>query len=105
VHLSPTTLHRRFRAELGTAPLTWLTAERVDLAGRLIEQGAAPLDLVAHHSGLGTTANLRAQTRRRTGLSPSQYRAQFARGLASGCQGGRDVISSFLTTPQKQGRR
>src|SRR5580704_10146374 len=77
-HLSVTTLHRRFRAELGTTPLAWLTAERVDLARRLIEQGVGPLDLVAHRSGLGTTANLRAQMRRRTGLSPSQYRARFA---------------------------
>jgi AraC family transcriptional activator FtrA len=77
-HLSPATLHRRFRAELGTTPLAWLTAERVDLARRLIEQGTSPLDLVAHRSGLGTTANLRAQMRRRTGLSPSQYRARFA---------------------------
>jgi AraC family transcriptional activator FtrA len=41
-------------------------------------EGAAPLDLVAHRSGLGTTANLRAQMRRRIGLSPSQYRARFA---------------------------
>ena len=80
-HLSLTTLHRRFRAEPGTTPLAWLTAERVDLARRLIEQGAAPLDLVAHRSGLGTTASLRAQMRRRTGLSPSQYRAaHVARG-------------------------
>jgi AraC family transcriptional regulator, transcriptional activator FtrA len=80
-HLSATTLHRRFRAELGTTPLAWLTAERVDLACRLIEQGASPLDLVAHRSGLGTTANLRAQMRRRTGLSPSRYRARFAERL------------------------
>jgi AraC family transcriptional regulator, transcriptional activator FtrA len=77
-HLSPTTLHRRFRAELGTTPLAWLTAERVDLARRLLEQEVAPLDLVAHRSGLGSAANLRAQMRRRTGLSPSQYRTQFA---------------------------
>jgi len=77
-HLSVTTLHRRFRAEVGPTPLAWLTAERVNLARRLIEQGVEPLDLVAHHSGLGTTANLRAQMRRRTGLSPSQYRSRFA---------------------------
>jgi len=37
------------------------------------------MDLVAHGSGLGTAANLRAQMRRRTGLSPSQYRARFTR--------------------------
>lgn len=77
-HLSVTTLHRRFRAEAGVTPLQWLNAERVDLARRLIEQGVEPLDLVAHRSGLGTTANLRAQMRRRTGLSPSQYRSRFA---------------------------
>ncbi|HXO24043.1 MAG TPA: hypothetical protein VN870_05660, partial [Streptosporangiaceae bacterium] len=54
-----------------------------DLARRLIEQGVAPLDLVAHRSGLGTTASLRAQMRRRTGLSPSQYRTQFAQELGT----------------------
>jgi len=78
-HLSVTTLHRRFRSEVGVTPLAWLTAERVNLARRLIEQGVEPLDLVAHRSGLGTTANLRAQMRRQTGLSPSQYRSRFAR--------------------------
>ena len=77
-HLSVTTLHRRFRAEVGVTPLAWLNAERVNLARRLIELGVEPLDLVAHRSGLGTTANLRAQMRRRTGLSPSQYRSRFA---------------------------
>jgi AraC family transcriptional activator FtrA len=79
-HLSVTTVHRRFRAEVGSTPLAWLTAERVDLARRLIEAGTGPMDLVAHRSGLGTTANLRAQMRRRTGLSPSQYRDRFAPG-------------------------
>jgi transcriptional regulator GlxA family with amidase domain len=39
---------------------------------------AVALDLVAHRSGLGTTANLRAQMRRQTGLSRSRYRGCFA---------------------------
>ena len=77
-HTSVTTLHRRFRTELGTTPLAWLTGERVDLARRLIEQGGLGLDAVAHRSGLGTTANLRALVRRHTGLSPSEYRSRFA---------------------------
>jgi AraC family transcriptional regulator, transcriptional activator FtrA len=75
---SPATLHRRFRAELGTTPLAWLTAERVALACRLIERGELSLDRVASASGLGTAANLRAQMRRRTGLAPSAYRRRFA---------------------------
>ncbi|MBW8702091.1 HTH-type transcriptional regulator CdhR [Streptomyces sp. MBT84] len=37
--VSSATLHRRFRAQLGTTPLAWLTGERVALACRLIERG------------------------------------------------------------------
>jgi AraC family transcriptional activator FtrA len=74
-----TTLHRRFRAELGTTPLAWLTGERVELARRLLESGDLGMDAVAHRSGLGTTANLRALMKRHTGLSPSEYRSRFAR--------------------------
>jgi AraC family transcriptional activator FtrA len=74
---SPATLHRRFRAELGTTPLAWLTTERVTLACRLIERGELRLDRVAEASGLGTAANLRLLLRRHTGLSPSAYRRRF----------------------------
>jgi AraC family transcriptional activator FtrA len=74
---SQATLHRRFRAELGTTPLAWLTTERISLACRLIERGELQLDRVASVSGLGTAANLRAQLRRHTGLSPSAYRRRF----------------------------
>lgn len=74
---SPATLHRRFRAELGTTPLAWLTTERITLACRLIERGELPIDRVAAASGLGTAANLRAQLRRHTGLTPSAYRRRF----------------------------
>ncbi len=75
--ISPATLHRRFRAQLGTTPLAWLTRERVALACRLIERGEERLDVVATRSGLGTAANLRARLRRETGLSPSAYRRRF----------------------------
>ena len=78
--VSPATLHRRFRAQLGTTPLAWLTGERVALACRLIERGEARLDVVAARSGLGTAANLRARLRRETGLSPSAYRRRFGPG-------------------------
>jgi AraC family transcriptional activator FtrA len=80
--VSPATLHRRFRSQLGTTPLAWLTGERVALACRLIERGEERLDVVAARSGLGTAANLRARVRRETGLSPSAYRRRF--GPAAG---------------------
>ncbi|UNT00162.1 helix-turn-helix domain-containing protein [Streptomyces tubbatahanensis] len=77
--VSQATLHRRFRGQLGTTPLAWLTGERVTLACRLIERGEERLDVVARDSGLGTAANLRARLRRETGLSPTAYRQRFGR--------------------------
>ncbi|MEV5530869.1 GlxA family transcriptional regulator [Streptomyces prunicolor] len=80
--VSPATLHRRFRTQLGTTPLAWLTGERVALACRLIERGEERLDVVAARCGLGTGANLRVRLRKETGLSPSAYRRRF--GPAAG---------------------
>ncbi|KIX78551.1 AraC family transcriptional regulator, partial [Streptomyces sp. MBRL 601] len=75
--VSPATLHRRFQAQLGTTPLTWLTRERLALACRLIERGESRFELVARRSGLGTAANLRTLMRRETGITPSAYKRRF----------------------------
>ncbi|MFE7045934.1 helix-turn-helix domain-containing protein, partial [Streptomyces atratus] len=75
--VSPATLHRRFQAQLGTTPLTWLTGERLALACRLIERGESRFEMVARCSGLGTAANLRTLMRRETGITPSAYRRRF----------------------------
>ncbi|WP_082771868.1 helix-turn-helix domain-containing protein [Actinoplanes sp. TFC3] len=91
IAVSPATLHRRFRAELGTTPLAWLTGERVTLACRLIERGEARLDVVARRSGLGTATNLRALIRRETGLTPTEYRRRFGASA--------DTTSSPRPTP------
>ncbi|MFF8565640.1 GlxA family transcriptional regulator [Streptomyces albidoflavus] len=79
--VSPATLHRRFQAQLGTTPLTWLTRERLALACRLIERGEARFEVVARRSGIGTAAHLRALMRRETGITPSAYRSRFGPGV------------------------
>ncbi|MEY6566633.1 GlxA family transcriptional regulator, partial [Streptomyces sp. PGLac3x] len=79
--VSPATLHRRFQAQLGTTPLTWLTRERLALACRLIERGESRFEVVARRSGIGTAAHLRALMRRETGITPSAYRSRFGPGV------------------------
>ncbi|NDL59793.1 GlxA family transcriptional regulator [Phytoactinopolyspora mesophila] len=75
--MSPATLHRRFRAEIGRTPLEWLSALRLAHARRLLETTALSVEQIAHASGLGTSANLRTHLTAETGLSPTTYRRQF----------------------------
>ncbi|MFF0521029.1 GlxA family transcriptional regulator [Actinomadura nitritigenes] len=85
--VSPATLHRRFRAQLGTTPLGWLTGERLGLACRMIERGESRFERVARYSGLGTAANLRALMRRKIGLTPLEYRRRFGPGTGADAGG------------------
>ncbi|MET8813434.1 helix-turn-helix domain-containing protein [Streptomyces sp. NPDC004549] len=77
--VSVRTLTRRFHAESGVSPLQWLLHQRVERAKELLEATTLPMDQVATACGLGTADSLRAHVVRRTGLTPSAYRAQFRR--------------------------
>lgn len=76
--LSVRTLIRRFHAELGTTPKRWLLTQRLARARELLERSSLPVDLVAERSGLGTAPNLRAHFAREFGLSPTEYRRDYA---------------------------
>ena len=78
--MSVRTFSRRFRAETGTSPGTWLTAQRVAHARRLLETTDLPVDAVAARSGLGTGASLRQHMRAALGVSPLAYRKTFRAG-------------------------
>ncbi|MBO0516922.1 helix-turn-helix domain-containing protein, partial [Streptomyces beijiangensis] len=77
--VSVRTLSRRFQAETGVSPLQWLLHQRIERARELLETTALPMDRIARSSGLGTADSLRAHLLRRTGLTPSGYRASFSR--------------------------
>ncbi|MFI9174730.1 GlxA family transcriptional regulator [Streptomyces lincolnensis] len=83
--VSVRTLTRRFHAESGVSPLQWLLHQRIERAKELLETTTLPMDQIAHTSGLGTADSLRAHLVRRTGLTPTAYRAQFShRGASRG---------------------
>ncbi|MFB7906011.1 GlxA family transcriptional regulator [Kitasatospora sp. NPDC056076] len=82
--VSVRTLARRFHDETGLSPLQWLLHQRVIRAQELLETTELPMDQVARLSGLATTDSLRHHLTRRTGLTPSAYRAGFTRRPAPG---------------------
>jgi AraC family transcriptional activator FtrA len=76
--MSPATLHRRFRKELGCTPNQWLTTVRVEHARRLLEQTDLGIDQIAHRSGLGSATTLRNRLADHVGLTPTAYRRALA---------------------------
>jgi transcriptional regulator GlxA family with amidase domain len=75
--MSVRTFSRRFRAETGMPPGTWLTQQRIEHARHLLETTDLPVDAVAERAGLGTGASLRQHMRTALGVSPLAYRKTF----------------------------
>jgi transcriptional regulator GlxA family with amidase domain len=78
-HMSERTFARRFRAETGTTPHSWLTWQRVLHAQRLLETTELDVDRIAELSGFGSAATLRHHFIGRVGTSPQRYRRTFRR--------------------------
>jgi len=77
-HMSARTFARRFRAETGTTPHSWVTKQRVQAAEELLERTDHSVDWIADEVGFGNAATLRHHFGRVRGLSPQQYRRRFA---------------------------
>jgi AraC family transcriptional activator FtrA len=76
-HMAPRTFARRFRAETGTTPHDWITAQRVLLARRLLEDTDLGVDAVSVRTGFGDAATLRHHFSKRVGATPHAYRSTF----------------------------
>ncbi|MFJ1761303.1 GlxA family transcriptional regulator [Amycolatopsis sp. NPDC088138] len=82
VTMAERTFHRRFRERTGVPPLSWLREQRIARAKELLENSDLPIEEIAREVGLGSPANLRAQFRRATNVSPREHRRLFAFGQA-----------------------
>ena len=76
--MSSRTFARRFRAETGTTPHHWVTAQRLLLAEQLLEESDASIDLVASRTGFGNAATLRHHFAQSRGITPAAYRRTFS---------------------------
>lgn len=75
--MSPRTFARRFRAETGATPHSWVTRQRVQRAEELLEQSDRSIEWIAGEVGFGNAATLRHHFSRVRGVSPQQYRRTF----------------------------
>ena len=78
VAMSRRTFIRRFQESTGMSPGEWVIATRVQAARFLLESSTAGLDEISQSCGFGDAAALRHHFRRRLGLTPTGYRAQFS---------------------------
>ncbi|QMU77493.1 helix-turn-helix domain-containing protein [Streptacidiphilus sp. PB12-B1b] len=76
--MSERTFARRFGTETGTTPHRWLTRQRVLHAQHLLEDTALSIEEIARVTGMGTGALLRHHFRQIVGVTPKDYRWNFA---------------------------
>ncbi len=71
------TLKRRFKTATGTTLIEHLQNLRIEEAKRLLESGPTPVDEISVEVGYEDPSFFRRLFKRRTGLTPSQYRRMF----------------------------
>jgi len=76
--LSPRHFSRLFRSEVGITPASWVEEARIGAARRFLEQGHEAPKQVAAHCGFADVDTLRRAFARHVGVTPAEYRKQFA---------------------------
>ena len=95
LNVSYRTLHRRFDAGTGMAPLAYLQALRVEQAKELLESTRLSLEQIVERIGYSDASAFRRLFLRSAGLSPAQYRQRFRRPATK--QGGEADLPRSLT--------
>ena len=77
--LSPSRLSHLFRAQVGLTPLQFLESRRLHRAAQLLEWTSTPIAAIAAEVGYENPFYFTLRFKRRTGLSPRDYRKQHGR--------------------------
>lgn len=80
-NVSPRTLIRRFNNALGVPPNTYLQSVRMERARKLLEESDYNVDTVMNKVGYEDASSFRRLFKKKTGLTPTEYRNRFSRRL------------------------
>ncbi len=75
--LSKTTLTEKFGASIGTSPIEYLAAWRMQIAARWLRESAISVERVAERCGYESASAFSKAFKRSFGLSPGAYRGSF----------------------------
>ncbi len=81
--VTPTSLSRLFRRQLGVTITEYLSGLRLGAAAELLSSGQGSVAAVAYACGYTNLANFNRQFRFRYGMTPSRYRSQFTTRAAA----------------------
>jgi LacI family transcriptional regulator len=81
IPVSRRSLERRFLKVVGRSPRAEITRSHIELAKKLLRETQMPIPLVAQNSGFSNRMIFATFFRRKTGLTPSQYRTTVRLGI------------------------
>ena len=80
-NVSKRTLIRRFNSALGLPPNTYVQSLRTEAAQKLLEETDKTVDVVMNEVGYEDASSFRRLFRKKTGLTPTEYRRRFSRRM------------------------
>lgn len=80
-NVSQRTLIRRFNNALGMPPNTYLQTVRIERAKKMLEESDFNVDIIMSKIGYEDTSSFRRLFKKKTGLTPTDYRNRFSRRL------------------------
>ncbi len=80
-NVSQRTLIRRFNSALGIPPNTYLQSVRIERARKMLEESDYNVDTVMNKIGYEDASSFRRLFKKKTGLTPTEYRNRFSRRL------------------------
>lgn len=80
-NVSQRTLIRRFNTAIGMPPNTYLQSVRIERARKMLEESDFNVDAVMNKIGYEDSSSFRRLFKKKTGLTPTEYRNRFSRRL------------------------